>query len=168
MKVLVVDDDASVRSALHQVLTDAGYDVILAADGQEALEQFASQPPDLLILDLGLPGQSGWETFERITSQNPVLPNIIITGQSDQYDMASAAGVGALMEKPLDAEALLETMQSLLAEPKETRLRRLCGYEGNVRHVQPRRRPSRRRFRQPDLPPYRYPRLHPVRGVSEY
>lgn len=134
LRVLLVDDDASVRDALRKVLNGAGYEVITAADGAEAVNRFQARRCDLLILDLGLPSQSGWDAYERITRENPVLPVIIITGRSDQLNVALAAGVGALLEKPLDAFQLLETMHELLIEPNDVRLRRLCGRGGTVRH----------------------------------
>jgi DNA-binding NtrC family response regulator len=86
-------------------------------------------------LDIGLPIRNGWDTFERITSQAPAFPIIIITGKANQYDTAVAAGIGALMEKPLDATQLLETIEQLLSESKETRLRRLCGYSHDVHNL---------------------------------
>jgi DNA-binding response OmpR family regulator len=81
MKVLVVDDDKSVRDSISTVLNDAGYEVVLAADGQEALAQFASHQVDLLLLDLGLPVRNGWDTFEHISNVNPLVPIIIITAR---------------------------------------------------------------------------------------
>ena len=134
-KVLVVDDDASVRESLRKVLADLGYEVALAADSREAVEQFEGGHVDLLLLDIGLPVKNGWDAFERITNEAPVLPIIIITGQANQHDMAVAAGVGALMEKPLEVTELLSTMQELLAEPIEARLLRLCGYGQEVRQM---------------------------------
>ena len=134
-KVLVVDDDASVRKSLRKVLEDAGYTVALAADGQEAVEQFEGGHFDLPLLDIGLPVKNGWDAFECITNEAPVLPIIIITGQANQHDMAVAAGVGALMEKPLEVTELLNTMQALLTEPIEARLLRLCGHGQDTRHA---------------------------------
>jgi len=134
-KVLVVDDDASVRKSLRKVLEDAGYKVALAADGQEAVEQFEGGRFDLLLLDIGLPVKNGWNAFERITNEAPVLPIIIITGQANPHDMAVAAGVGALMEKPFEVTELLSTMQALLTERIEDRLLRLCGHGQPARHL---------------------------------
>jgi len=134
-KVLIVDDDASVRESLRKVLADAGYEVALAADSREAMERFEGRHIDLLLLDIGLPVRDGWDAFERITNEAPVLPIIIITGQANQHDLAVAAGVGALMEKPLGAVELLTMMQELLAEPMEARLLRLCGCALNTRQA---------------------------------
>jgi len=134
-RILIVDDDASVRKALGKVLEEEGYGTMLAADGREALAWFESEPVDLLLLDIGLPIRNGWDTFERITSRAPAFPIIIITGKANQHDMAVAAGVGALVEKPLDVSQLLETIQELLAEPPEARLRRLCGCSQDVRYI---------------------------------
>jgi two-component system nitrogen regulation response regulator NtrX len=134
-KILIVDDDASVRESLAKVLREAGYEVAIAGDSDKALEIFLRAPIDLLLLDLGLPTKSGWEVFERMTRENPLLPVIIITGQANQYNVAVAAGVGALIEKPLDVLQLLQSMQELLAESKRTRLRRLVGQHQDVRYI---------------------------------
>lgn len=133
-RILIADDDAGVRGALGKVLGDEGYQITLAADGREVLERFESGPVDLLLLDISLPISNGWDAFERVTSRAPVLPIIIITGKANQYDMAVAAGVGALMEKPLDVSQLLKTIQELLAESPEARLRRLCRHSQDVRY----------------------------------
>jgi len=134
---LVVDDDASVRESLKKVLAEAGYEVALATDGQEAMDRFDPEQVDLLLLDLNLPIRGGWDVFERITTQYPLVPIIIITGLPNQYFTALAAGAGALMEKPIEVPTLLKTVEELLAEPKESRLRRLCGQLDDTRYVPP-------------------------------
>jgi len=134
-RVLIVDDDSSVRESIARVLVDAGYDVLQSGEGEQALSQFDPKQIDLLLLDLGLPKKSGWDIFESFTVKNPTLPIVVITGQSRQLETAMAAGVGALMEKPLDVAQLLQTMHELLTEPEEARLRRLCGYSRDVRYV---------------------------------
>ena len=128
-KILIADDDASVRKALGRVLEEEGYQIILAADGREAVEKFESGPVDLLVLDIALPIKTGWNTFERITSRVPALPIVIITGKANPCDLAVAAGLGAVMEKPLEVSQLLQTMQELLGKSPEDRLRRLYGHE---------------------------------------
>ena len=132
--IMVLDDDQQIRQSLLKLLQTEGYEVVLAADGQQALDRFDAMRIDLLLLDLNLPGKSGWDIFERVTSCNPLLPIIVITGRDKQYEMANAAGVGALMEKPLDVPLLLKTIAELLAESAETRLKRLAGVEHSMRY----------------------------------
>src|ERR1017187_9412695 len=134
--VLVVDDDAAVRQSIRKVLEGTGYEVATASDGEAAVVQFVPEQIDLVLLDLNLPLRSGWDVFERLTTRYPFVPVIIITGIPDQYRTALVAGAGALMEKPIDVPALLNTMEELLAEPKEARLRRMCGYQQDTRHLE--------------------------------
>ena len=134
-RVLIVDDDASVRESIRKVLKGAGYEVTTAADSEEATVKFVPEHIDLVLLDLNLRSRSGWDVFERLTTQHPVLPIIVITGMPNQYQTALAAGAGALIEKPIEVPALLKTMDELLAEPKEARLRRMCGYQPDTRHL---------------------------------
>jgi two-component system chemotaxis response regulator CheY len=136
-RVLVVDDDAAVRQSISKVLEGAGYEVAAASEGGDAVRQFGSARFDLVLLDLNLPARSGWDVFEHLTTRYPLVPIIIITAMPDQYQTARAAGVGALMEKPIDVPALLKTMGELLVEPKEARLRRLCGYQQDTKHLRP-------------------------------
>lgn len=134
-KVLVVDDDASVRESLKKLLREAGYAVSLAANGQDALERLRGQTLDLLILDLGLPTQSGWDIFEHIANEDPALPVIILTGRANQIRLAAAAGVGALLEKPVDPSELLRTISEVIAEPRNVRLRRVHGRTQKIRYL---------------------------------
>jgi CheY-like chemotaxis protein len=145
--VLVVDDDLAVRESLSKVLQEAGYDAVLAADGQEALKRFTQQQIDLLILDLGVPIECGWGPFEQITSEHPSLPIIIITGQPGPYDAADAAGVGPLMEKPLDAPQLLNTLRETLVEAEEVRLP-ACGHDAQPNHISSRSSLMLKRLRE--------------------
>jgi two-component system response regulator HydG len=127
-KVLLVDDDVSVVAALTGVLCSEGYDVIQAFDGHDAVKNFKTVGgASIALLDLCMPVKGGWDTFEQLTAINPLLPTIVITAQPGQYPLAAAAGVAALMEKPLDIPLLLETMRKLLAEPAGVRLARIAG-----------------------------------------
>lgn len=136
-KILVVDDDPQIRESLRKVLRAKGYEVLLAGNGQEGIGRFNAERFDLLLLDLSLPDNSGWEVFATLTSLNPLLPILIITGRQNQQELAAGAGVGARMEKPLDVPRLLQTIPELLAEPAETRLKRLAGLHSGVRYVPP-------------------------------
>ena len=133
--ILVVDDDESVRESLKKVLVAAGYEVVLASGGLEAAIRFEPGQVDLMLLDLNLPNQSGWDIFEGLSARYPLVPVIIITGLANQQRVAKMAGVGALFEKPVEAGALLEKMEELIAEPPEPRLQRLCGQLEETTHV---------------------------------
>jgi CheY-like chemotaxis protein len=126
-KILLVDDDPAVREMLGRILIEEGYVVLPAANGQEALDLTAATQINLVLLDLNLPVKNGWDTFERLTTENPFLPIIIITARPNQLFPALASGVGALMEKPLDFPKLLQTIRRLLEEPASTRLARVAG-----------------------------------------
>lgn len=129
MRILLADDDAGVRDSLSDVLVSEGYVVDQASDGQQALELAASNQLALVLLDLNMPVKNGWDTFERLTAEHPLLPVIILTARPNQLFTAAGAGVGALLEKPLDIPTLLQTIRRLLAESAETRLARLAGRE---------------------------------------
>ena len=126
-RILLVDDDPTVRDSLNDVLVSEGYVVIPAENGQQALELADRLPVDLALLDLNMPVKNGWDTFERLTATHPLIPIIIATARPNQLFTALNAGVGALLEKPMDIPMLLRTMEILLAESAEQRLARLAG-----------------------------------------
>lgn len=136
-RILVVDDDAQIRESLGKLMQAEGYEVAMAANGQEGIELFDTKRIDLVLLDINLPGNGGWEVFGALTSSNPFLPIIIITGKENQQDLATLAGVGALMEKPLNVPLLLNTITELITEHPVTHLERLFGLRGNLRFVPP-------------------------------
>jgi CheY-like chemotaxis protein len=135
-RMLVVDDDAAIRQSLKKILLAANYEVVLAADGQEAIDRFEPNQIDLIFLDLNLPVKAGWDVFERITGRHPFVPIIIMTGLPNQYPLARNAGVGALVEKPIEVPLLLKTVADLLAEPSAAHLQRLCGQRTDTRYLQ--------------------------------
>lgn len=134
-RVLVVDDDSSVRNSLAEVLRNEDYDVATACDGHEAVRKFHEGGIDLVLLDLNLPVKSGWDCFERLSGINPLIPVVVITARPHQYEMARNAGVGALMEKPLDFPLLLALISELLEEPVEKRLERMTGEHRGTRYI---------------------------------
>lgn len=76
IRVLVVEDDLAACEALSKVLSQAGYEAVFAADGQDALQHIEQRPIDLLILNLGPPNKCEWDTFEQIKRKHPLLPII--------------------------------------------------------------------------------------------
>ena len=134
-KVLLVDDDSAIRRILFRLLREEGYWALTAGDAEEALAVARSAKPDLVLLDLNLPAEDGWETFEHLSTRNPLVPIIVITGRPNQLFTARAAGVGALLEKPLDFEKLLQTVRNLLDEPAEASLARYTGRASMLRYA---------------------------------
>ena len=123
-RILLVDDERSIRESLNKILGAEKYEVALAENGQEAIERHGAQRIDLLILDLNMPVKNGWDTLDWLVEINPLLPIVIITGRSNQRALAETAGADALMEKPLDVPLLLQTVRELMDEPMENRARR--------------------------------------------
>ena len=136
VRILLADDDEEVLAALNDVLRSEGYEVITAKNGREAIEHFHEGHIDIALLDLNMPIKGGWETFEKLTTIHPLLPIIVITARPEQYPLAVAAGVGALMEKPLDLILLLQAIEDLLIEPIEQRLSRSSGKRPITRYLQ--------------------------------
>ena len=116
-RVLVVDDALSVRRAMQQLLTDAGYDVAMAADGFEAIEQIRLKRPALLLTDLEMPNLNGLELTRRVREvpQWMAIPVVMITSRAgDKHrNLAAEVGVDVYLTKPyLDAD-LLEHVRTL-------------------------------------------------------
>ena len=124
-KILLADDDASVRQTLGEVLRSEEFDVVTAATGREAAARFIAEAPDLVLLDLGMPDRDGWDAFDLMDQTHPMAPVIVITALSGQYRRVAERGVDALMEKPLDIPLLLETAKNYLAESEPERAHRL-------------------------------------------
>jgi DNA-binding NtrC family response regulator len=128
--ILIVDDDTIVGESLAKALRKKGYEPLLAADGIEAFERCKQNLPDLVLLDLNMPRQSGWVTLEKISKLNPLTPVIIITGSPDQPEPTASARFRALMVKPLDVPLLIRVVEQLIEETISKRSDRL--------HVRPR------------------------------
>ena len=126
-RILLVDDDPTVRDSLKDALQSEGYWVIPAENGQQALDLANKSSVDLVLLDLNMPVKNGWDTSEQLTRDHPLIPIIIVTARPNQLFTAINAGVGALLEKPMDIPMLLRTMEKLLVETTEQRLARLAG-----------------------------------------
>jgi DNA-binding response OmpR family regulator len=122
-KVLVVDDDPSVRKLLNQTLEMEGYEVSTAADGEEALEELPAAQPDVVVLDVMMPKLNGLDVLDRIR-RNPetsTLPVILLTAKSSKEDVWEGwqRGVDYYMTKPFDVEELLRFIEYVLED--ETR-----------------------------------------------
>jgi DNA-binding response OmpR family regulator len=134
-EVLIIDDDQSIRDSLRKLLTVEGYSVREAADAAGGVAAFRAAEPNLVLLDLNLAADNGWDVFEELTATDPYVPIVIITGRDEQERFAESAGVGALVEKPIDVPFLLRTITRLLAEPRAHQIERLLGDGREFRHA---------------------------------
>ena len=137
-RILLVDDDRSIRESLGKILRAEDYEIVLAENGPEAIEKHGAERVDLLILDVNPDAsgvKNGWATLVWLAEINPLLPVVIITGRSNQRALAETAGADALMEKPLDVPLLLQTIGELLTEPMERRARRANNRVSRFRYV---------------------------------
>jgi DNA-binding NtrC family response regulator len=130
-RILLADDDASVRETLGRVLELEHYEVVLAGGGRDALAKLRADPPDLVLLDLSVPEQNGWQAFEAMCRAAPRVPILIITAIPHQAKRAAQRGAVALMEKPLHLPRLLQVLNDLLAESVETRRAPTAGRPGS-------------------------------------
>jgi len=110
--VLVAEDDEEFRSELTDILHDEGYDVVGARDGSEALKIIESQPLDLGLVDLNMPGLEGMDLLEKSVQIDPTLPIVILTGYASIERAVKAIRLGAydFIEKTADLERLLLTV----------------------------------------------------------
>jgi len=117
-KIMVVDDEDSIRQSLSDVLKDEGFKVISARDGHEALKLLDSIPPDLVLLDIWMPGMDGTEVLKRIKTARPGLQVIMISGHGNIEAAVKAIKLGAYdyIEKPLSLEGILLTVKRALKE----------------------------------------------------
>ena len=116
--ILVADDDPVIQRLLSYILEQAGYLVVLAWDGMEALEALESQKVDLVLLDLDMPRLNGLEVLTRIREHQAHfnIPVVILTasGQEADAERAWTAGVSQLLTKPIGSRALLGAVGRLL------------------------------------------------------
>jgi two-component system, cell cycle response regulator DivK len=117
--ILVVEDQADNRQILRDLLGNAGYDLVEAEDGEQALAAIAKQRPDLILMDIQLPAMDGYEATRRIRA-NPdakSIPIIAVTSYALAGDegKAFAAGCNAYITKPYSPRALLAKVREYLA-----------------------------------------------------
>ena len=122
-KILAVDDDPLATGPLRQILAEKGYEVTTAENGDEALALLAREAFDLVLLDIAMPGLSGYEVCRRIRQSptTPDLPVIFLTGRGQGKDVAEGAEAGSdlYLVKPVLATKLLSMVDSALAWRRE-------------------------------------------------
>ncbi|GIM45587.1 DNA-binding response regulator [Collibacillus ludicampi] len=113
--ILLVEDEKPIARLLQAYLKQAGYQVVVASDGVEAIEIFARENPALVLLDLMLPGQNGWVVLEEIRKQSS-CPVIMLTARGDVKDRIRGFKEGAddYIPKPFDPEEVVARVQAVL------------------------------------------------------
>jgi DNA-binding response OmpR family regulator len=117
--VLVVDDEADIRSLVRELLERAGHDVVEAGDGNEGLRAFFLARPDLVVLDVSMPGLDGWGTLERIRELSDV-PVVMLTAQAQELAKVRGLRGGAddYITKPFGRQELLARVEANLRRPR--------------------------------------------------
>ena len=121
-RILVIDDEAEIRKSLRMILEYEGYEVLEASSGADGLALAERETPDLVFLDVKMPGMDGLEVLQRIHALRETLPVVVISGHASKEEVASAIKLGAIdfIEKPLGSERALVTVKNAL---DQTRLR---------------------------------------------
>ena len=114
--VLVIDDEIAIRETLEQILSYEGYHVKKAGSGLDGLAAVASSAPDIILLDIKMPGMDGFEVLERLSADGHDMPVIVISGHGNIETAVEAVRKGAydFLEKPLDRSRLLVTLTNCL------------------------------------------------------
>ena len=128
-RILTVDDDERIRTAVRMALEDEGWDVVEAESGEAAVELFGSQPADVVLIDLMLPGMDGFELCRSIRRASDV-PIVMVTARADTHDVVAGLEAGAddYVTKPFQPKELSARIRALLrrarpAEPGRAHLR---------------------------------------------
>jgi two-component system, chemotaxis family, chemotaxis protein CheY len=115
-RILVVDDDESIRQFISMALADRGYDVIQAEHGQAALECIKVVTPDLILLDMRMPVMDGW-AFAKAYRETPPphAPIVVVTAARDAAQYAAQIAADAFLAKPFDLKSLRQVVADYLA-----------------------------------------------------
>ena len=115
-RILVIDDEAEIRKSLRMILEYEGYDVLEASSGAEGLALAERETPDLVFLDVKMPGMDGLEALQRLQTFRETLPVVVISGHASKEEVASSIKRGAIdfIEKPLGSDRVLVTVKNAL------------------------------------------------------
>lgn len=116
-KVLLVDDSGLARRSTRRVLERAGYTVVEAEDGLSALERFAIEKPDLVLLDLVMAGMYGLDVLAKLREMDPEARVVVMSAdvQTSSRDMVQSAGASGFINKPAPPAVVIEMVEKVLA-----------------------------------------------------
>src|SRR5262245_40287771 len=121
LRILTIEDDPAIRRGIVDALTFAGYTPLEAADGNAGLEMATTQPYDLLLVDLVLPGRGGLEILKEVRAARPTQPVIILTARGEEEDRVAGLRLGAddYVVKPFSVKELLARVEAVLRRSPE-------------------------------------------------
>jgi two-component system, NtrC family, nitrogen regulation response regulator NtrX len=113
-RVLVIDDDVEIRKSFKMTLEYAGYEVVLAATGEEGVKLVEQEAPDLVFCDIKMPGMDGLDVLQKLHHLKDVMPVVVVTGNADIQNAVEATRLGAFdfIEKPVSSERLLVSVRN--------------------------------------------------------
>ncbi|HEY82459.1 MAG TPA: response regulator [Dehalococcoidia bacterium] len=116
VRILVVDDEEGVRNLLQRILQERGYDVLTAADGEEALYVVSQGEADVVLLDIKMPGMSGLEVLDELAAQYPDTCVVMVTAVADTETAVSALKRGAYdyITKPFNRDSVIQKVQEAI------------------------------------------------------
>ena len=119
-RILIVDDEAGIRHSLAGILGDEGFETTVAADGEEALRSISGDLPDLVLLDIAMPGRDGVEILVEVAERWPELPVVMMSGHGTIETAVRTTKLGAydFIEKPLSIDKVLLTIQHALEQSR--------------------------------------------------
>ena len=119
-RILIVDDEKNIASSLKGILSAEGYDVSMTGDGMKALELIQKDPPDLVLLDIWLPGMDGIEVLKTLKTYSPGVEVLIMSGHGTIDTAVKATKLGAqdFIEKPFSLDRITESIENALHEKK--------------------------------------------------
>src|SRR6185436_3812317 len=120
-KILHIEDDPANRLLVRKLLTPAGFEVIDAADGLEGIRRATQDPPDLVLVDIAIPGLDGYEVTLRLRAEPELrgVPIVAITAEGNR-DTSLAVGCDGFLQKPIDARSFASTIQGYLQGKKDS------------------------------------------------
>ncbi|MCX5891755.1 MAG: sigma-54 dependent transcriptional regulator, partial [Deltaproteobacteria bacterium] len=136
--LLVVDDEPQILKVVSGILQDEGFEVITAPDGETALKLAAAEPPDLVLLDINLPGLDGLEVLDELKKRHPLLPVIMISAYGSVENAVKATRLGAydFIEKPPNADKIVLSVRNALELARlAEENRRLRQQSGQVKEI---------------------------------